>query len=394
MPYQPYSPQAPGLYVNYSGMASTAVPQGQSPQQQQQPQGLHQLQPLPQGLQLQQQQLQQQQQQQQHPSSQNVIAISASLPVVPSPTASTAAPLAQLPQQPNPIASTSKREAPVSDTPTKPKKPKPEERKGRHRTKPLTGMQERIDKAVFTRLHLMNRIYVSSMHQQFHVLGSNPPGVHTVDIAEIPKCSCIEYEKLKGICQHSLFVWVKVLRVPTDDIAIYQRALLSVELIRAFNCGLQHDPSAPLKHPVSPSSTPLPPRPPNTHLCPICFDSFPPAPHPDSESVSCRYGCGTNIHVSCFEIWKRQKAKRNERVLCACCRCEWDVPMRALSSAQSQQQQQQQQQQQVGGAAGAGAGGWGGLIGATAGETSLVANWMSGQRGGVGGGGAGGYYGV
>jgi hypothetical protein len=98
-------------------------------------------------------------------------------------------------------------------------------------------------------MYLIDRNPPTNPHEQsFYVLGS-VGNVYTVKISHIPSCTCPDHAK-GNLCKHivsqfslqfvcnsllfKLFVFLKVLRVPSDSNLIYQNALLTEELESIF----------------------------------------------------------------------------------------------------------------------------------------------------------------
>lgn len=69
--------------------------------------------------------------------------------------------------------------------------------------------------------------------RKFHVLGSTG-NVYEVHIEEIPSCTCPDFQR-GNICKHLLFVLLKVCRISSNSHLLYQKALLTSELIEIFS---------------------------------------------------------------------------------------------------------------------------------------------------------------
>jgi E3 ubiquitin-protein ligase ZSWIM2 len=149
-----------------------------------------------------------------------------------------------------------------------------------------------------------------------------------VSIGDVHQCSC--RGAASELCLHIIFVLSRVFRVPADNPLVWQRSLLEAEvdqLIRGHiskvnqrrrrnGAGLQ-DASAECgpdgrrvvaRRPVEEDDT-----------CPICCDDI----HEDRALVYCRFGCGNNIHSSCFKQYATHNSTNPSPLLCPLCREQW-----------------------------------------------------------------------
>ena len=53
--------------------------------------------------------------------------------------------------------------------------------------------------------------------------------------------------------------------------------------------------------------------------CPVCMDEI----NSNEPTTYCRAQCGNNIHVQCFDEWRKNAVRSGEDVLCMFCRAEW-----------------------------------------------------------------------
>ena len=59
--------------------------------------------------------------------------------------------------------------------------------------------------------------------------------MYTVTICRQPRCSCPDHAK-GNVCKHILFVMLRAIRLPADDPLVWQRALLTAEVLPVPNC--------------------------------------------------------------------------------------------------------------------------------------------------------------
>ncbi|KAI9346412.1 hypothetical protein DFJ73DRAFT_796772 [Zopfochytrium polystomum] len=171
--------------------------------------------------------------------------------------------------------------------------------------------------------------------------------VYTVQVCQHPVCDCPDFDR-GYLCKHLLFVYLKVLRLSSDDPLVWQTSLLRLELASMLQ--LSSDPRATANRAVvktyraivrtqsgeeagenhdededddDDEDTVVRQKPLDGASCPICFDAFRGRSGADAVVVWCRASCGNNIHAACFEKWRRAKLRTGARVDCVCCRAAW-----------------------------------------------------------------------
>lgn len=221
-------------------------------------------------------------------------------------------------------------------------KAKPEKRLSRFRSAPTQAIRDRIYRAKQQRMYLIDRNPPTNPHEQsFYVLGS-VGNVYTVKISHIPSCTCPDHAK-GNLCKHILFVFLKVLRVPSDSNLIYQNALLTEELESIFKSA-PAKPTAVLasknvrdtfdkvmgKTPEKKGSNDddgsAKRKPIEDSMCPICYEDL----KANDKLVWCKTSCGQNLHEECFNQWKSQAQTSRRDVTCVFCRAQWpeDTPVK------------------------------------------------------------------
>ncbi|GAB4820534.1 hypothetical protein N2152v2_007580 [Parachlorella kessleri] len=171
--------------------------------------------------------------------------------------------------------------------------------------------------------------------EEFAVLGATG-NVYTVTICRQPQCTCPDY--LKGnLCKHILFVMLRVLRLPTDEPLVWQRALLTDE-VNAVLSGEKSEGPAEVQRGVlaadavraqyrrlssqggsgsgeehaSGNQRPV------EGDCPICFESLSAQGMGDNKVTFCAGSCGNNVHVGCMRMWLG-----SHHTTCPLCRAPW-----------------------------------------------------------------------
>ncbi|CAG8753882.1 18138_t:CDS:2, partial [Dentiscutata erythropus] len=176
---------------------------------------------------------------------------------------------------------------------------KKERRKARCRTVCSKRTKDRINRATSQRMYLIERKDVDQTKKQFTVMGSTG----------------------------NMFVYLKVLRVPSTSKLIFQRALLSKEIRSIFSkspdlATLANYRVRSFYNSIAKVTDNVKRRPIDGD-CPICYEPL--KPEEVDTIVWCRGGCGNNIHKDCFTQWKntRNIGIGYGRVTCVFCRKDW-----------------------------------------------------------------------
>lgn len=227
--------------------------------------------------------------------------------------------------EPPSLGAGTKRKSGATDGKQKMKKEKPppaEKRLSKFRAHPNQDTLARIQRALSQRLYLVERHVEEEQQQQtFAVLGSTG-NIYSVVIQKLPSCSCPDNARDK-LCKHILFVFLRVLRVPSSNPVIWQKALLTSELREIFAAApsvLVHSEtlaSAAVRSTYSqvsgakneslPDADATIQRKEVAGPCPICFEDMvepesggASGKRPAEETVWCRATCGQSVHTSCF----------------------------------------------------------------------------------------------
>lgn len=158
--------------------------------------------------------------------------------------------------------------------------------------------------------------------------------VYTVVVGPVPSCDCPDH--LRGnLCKHILFIYLKVLKVKKPHL-LYQTSLLSSELKQIFedsDSKLHGRFSIPMANETvrekyeqllleekedksevkSKREEVVRQEIDETSQCPVCCEEF---MNSRESVVFCRFGCGNNIHSSCFNEWCKVQPSYPTCVIC------------------------------------------------------------------------------
>lgn len=183
------------------------------------------------------------------------------------------------------------------------------------------------------RLYLITRnqekVNNKVISETFTCLGSTG-NVYDVKIAQIPSCTCPDYEK-GNLCKHIFFVYLKVLKLDQSrDTVYYQRALLESELDYIFNeqksadkrnlelTGIMANEKVIKKLKEIKEGKEFDPMEQkeigSDEECLVCFELM------KKEAVTFCKVCGNNIHQDCWSFWSKKKKKEGKVPDCIFCR--------------------------------------------------------------------------
>jgi len=231
----------------------------------------------------------------------------------------------------------------------KEKEPEPEKRLSHWKSSASQATRERIERAKSQKMFLISRKAVEpgNLQREFVVMGTIG-NVYNVTIGNIPRCTCPDY-KNGNSCKHILFVFLKVLRLPSNSNLIYQKALLNSELISIY----EHSPKDPTisvmasldarqKYAqlsgeklidVDKKDKVAQKKQVNGEDCPICYEPM----HAHEPLVYCKSSCGNVLHKNCFELWSTQLQHMRKVVTCVYCRADWmSTPQSEAGTSSSQ----------------------------------------------------------
>lgn len=220
---------------------------------------------------------------------------------------------------------------------------KEETRGARLRRGPSQQVQQRLQRVQLQTMFLVHRDQETSVNagpssssaapirETFKVLGSTG-NVYSVVISKQPNCDCPDAIKNdSGICKHIIFVFLRVLGVPSSSHVWYQKALLSSELDVVFR-NARPDPTVSnpsLKQAYLDATSSIASKvdaaegkkrriPQEGDICPVCYEQFDQGQTDDL--TFCEESCGNPLHKVCAAEWARSCPRLGQAVTCIYCR--------------------------------------------------------------------------
>ncbi|KAG2432423.1 hypothetical protein HYH02_012994 [Chlamydomonas schloesseri] len=201
------------------------------------------------------------------------------------------------------------------------------ERAAPWRSKPSQDVVELLQRVGAVQLFLVQRPGPTS----FVVREEGSEVKRKVQIGSRITCSCSPVGPngtCKELCLHTLFVMVKVLRVPVGNPLLWQLSLSDRELEEVLRCAMQPErpPPEPKTRAAAADKTPAGQvkrkEVDEDDPCPICYEDMV-GQDPDL-LVWCRFGCGRNVHGKCMGVWmEHQVQSLGKELTCPLCRSEW-----------------------------------------------------------------------
>eukprot|EP00002_Diphylleia_rotans_P026343 TRINITY_DN5243_c0_g1_i2.p1 TRINITY_DN5243_c0_g1~~TRINITY_DN5243_c0_g1_i2.p1 ORF type:complete len:572 (+),score=71.64 TRINITY_DN5243_c0_g1_i2:114-1829(+) len=184
-------------------------------------------------------------------------------------------------------------------------------------SKPSEDVKRLIEQVREARLYLVQESGPTS----FVLKGDQSDRKYRVSIGDRHYCTCNEGRQL---CLHTLFVMIKIFRLPPENPLVWQTSLIDneiTEIIRGRNRRIINEQQK--KKPVvsDPKDRLLVDRRPieAEDVCAICQDEI----HEEDSLAWCRYSCGNNIHAACLQVWARHRSSIGETLTCPLCRNDW-----------------------------------------------------------------------
>lgn len=218
---------------------------------------------------------------------------------------------------------------------------------------------KRIVRVYMDRLYLIHRHrHGETLKEEFDVYGSKG-NVYKVTLAERPHCSCIDFAiHRKGkACKHLLFIYLKVLRLPSH-MPVYSQVALSQQDLRQVFAESRQDPVAEAtasphlrkawevvvgyqadSAAASNSESVVVAKPQGKRMlpgegdvCGVCYEDLEPGSEEGLEF--CLKSCGRPIHKDCLSTWINSRSYAPPT--CIWCRAVWhDAPQPKFPSARN-----------------------------------------------------------
>ncbi|ORX36572.1 hypothetical protein BD324DRAFT_626363 [Kockovaella imperatae] len=108
-------------------------------------------------------------------------------------------------------------------------------RSRRFRDRAPKVIKERVHKVLAQRMYLLDRVVFKDAEeaQEFTVMGSKGDK-SVVAIDHEPRCDCPDWQKGNAPCEHLIYVFLKILKIPEQSYLWFQKGLLSHELRDIF----------------------------------------------------------------------------------------------------------------------------------------------------------------
>ncbi|WWD15968.1 hypothetical protein CI109_100392 [Kwoniella shandongensis] len=225
------------------------------------------------------------------------------------------------------------------------------QRLARVRAKCPATILARYQRAISQRMFMLEREKTGpvDLAETFKVLGSTG-NVYTVNIGTLPRCDCPDCKKGNMPCKHIIFVFIKVLKVPDDSAAWYQKCLTHDELEELFgnapptlsgsvavSAQVQQayyqatGKGKAVETAVAEVEREVTNGPGSKKLdaigddCPVCYEEM---TQEDEDAKQLTYdvslvGCGRPLHTQCFEMWAMTARRAQNPVTCVWCRADW-----------------------------------------------------------------------
>ena len=170
-----------------------------------------------------------------------------------------------------------------------------------------------LSEAPYTRIYVLREPGPTS----FVVRGEASPRKFKVSIGETHSCSC----RASGppeLCEHIIFVLVRVFRMPVENPLVWQLSLTEreiVELMRGrVTLHTRPPPRASVSGPDASAGNGEAPRRElgEDEVCPICYDVM--VADEAGSLTYCRQSCGNNVHTKCMKLWADNRIKSGEDV--------------------------------------------------------------------------------
>jgi hypothetical protein len=170
------------------------------------------------------------------------------------------------------------------------------------------------------KLYLIDSLKVTRKYKrQYAVMGSTG-NLYTVAVCKIPECTCPDYQTRHRRCKHIYFILIRILHVKPQNED--KDMFTNNELTKMFNSipkiitKLVVDDSIKNKYnDVKKNIVNKPNKKSTDDLCPICLDDL----DNGDDLDYCKYSCGKQIHIDCFQMWIKVKPKK-----CLFCTKSWD----------------------------------------------------------------------
>lgn len=187
----------------------------------------------------------------------------------------------------------------------------------------MSQYQSRKSRGKSQKLFLVHSHDNKEQYEKCYDIMGTTGNVYTVSIKNIPECTCPDHQTRNKRCKHIYFVLLRIMKVSEDqednnysneDLTSMFNKIPNI----AKNCMVEANVQnkyhnlkiADDKKSINVGQQSL------DDMCPICLDDL-----KNGEDVNyCKFSCGKNIHVQCFQMW----CKKQPKELCVYCRNPWN----------------------------------------------------------------------
>eukprot|EP00483_Globobulimina_turgida_P001704 UN01706 len=184
----------------------------------------------------------------------------------------------------------------------------------------------RIKRAYTETFYVAHQEIINALERKYIVIGSSG-NIYTVIIGTLHRCSCYDFANSSNLCKHIMFIIIKVLEVGMDSYIVYQYGLMPSELQSVFGkapktweCGMNTkmiEKYNKLKNKENNLSLSVERQSIYGASCVLCDKKF----KKKDVITWCRGGCGSNIHLCCFNGMKAGQNGKN--MICFICKKKW-----------------------------------------------------------------------
>eukprot|EP01051_Picozoa_sp_SAG22_P014515 SAG22_NODE_1771_length_3616_cov_7.362834_2_plen_727_part_01 len=190
-----------------------------------------------------------------------------------------------------------------------------------YRARAPPGVAAQLAEVPYSRLFVIHEPGPTS----FVLRGEESSRKYRVSVGEQHSCNCGTPNEL---CEHVLFVLVRVFRMQIANPLVWQLGLTEREITEL----LRGRPAAMLTRPPPRQSAAQAAAVPeegvprkemdDDELCPICYDTM----SLEQDVTFCKRSCGKNVHTKCMKMWADNRISNGDGVTCPMCRSDWGVP--------------------------------------------------------------------
>ena len=175
------------------------------------------------------------------------------------------------------------------------------------------------------------KIFLLECHQaennyarKYDVMGTTR-NVYTVNIKNIPECTCPDYQTRHRRCKHIYFILIRIMKVSKDeeDSDYYDNKELQTmfnnipDITANLTAGNKYTEKYKKFKGTGDKKSITVKQGSLDDICAVCLDDL----ENGDELDYCRFSCGKNVHKLCHSMW----TKKQPKAICLFCRAPWNV---------------------------------------------------------------------